>query len=350
MKGRIVVCDTESSGEPELLAGAAGSVMQILNYNDTPFPYPFPAAVVSSTVINTISAYINSSRNPTAIIMKSTASKDPLAPYVPHFSSRGPNPISKNILKPDVSAPGVTILAAWSPLASPSDNEEDTRAVPYNIISGTSMSCPHVTGVAAYIKTFHPSWSPAAIKSALMTTASPMNPTINTDAEFAYGVGHINPIKATNPGLVYDANELDYIKFLCMEGYSSQHIRLITGSIKNNCSGLKTKSYDDLNYPSITYHTLRQEPFTKVIIRTVTNVGSPSSTYKAFLTKPSSPNVQIDIKPKVLKFKALGQKLNFLVGIDGEMDGEEDPIVYASLVWDDGVHQVRSPIVVYVPS
>lgn len=62
MKGRIVICDTESSGAPELLAGAVGSVMQILKYNDTPFPYPLPAAVVSSNVINTISAYINSSR------------------------------------------------------------------------------------------------------------------------------------------------------------------------------------------------------------------------------------------------------------------------------------------------
>ena len=77
-------------------------------------------------------------------------------------------------LQPNVSAPGVNILAAWSPLASPTEKEEDTRAVPYNLNSGTSMACPHVTGVAAYIKTLHPSWSPAAIKSAIMTTGKPI--------------------------------------------------------------------------------------------------------------------------------------------------------------------------------
>lgn len=62
------------------------------------------------------------------------------------------------------------ILAAWSPVAPPSVYEEDKRHVMYNIISGTSMSCPHVSGAAAYVKAAHPDWSPAAIKSALMTS------------------------------------------------------------------------------------------------------------------------------------------------------------------------------------
>lgn len=75
-------------------------------------------------------------------------------------------------MQPDVSAPGVNIIAAWSPLSPPSSEREDTRKVTYNIMSGTSMSCPHVTAVAAYIKASHPSWSPAAIKSAIMTTGT----------------------------------------------------------------------------------------------------------------------------------------------------------------------------------
>ena len=74
-------------------------------------------------------------------------------------------------MQPDITAPGVEILAAFSPLGSPSEDEVlDPRHVKYSVISGTSMSCPHVAGVAAYIKTFHLDWSPAAIQSAIMTT------------------------------------------------------------------------------------------------------------------------------------------------------------------------------------
>lgn len=76
-------------------------------------------------------------------------------------------------IQPDVTAPGIEILAAYSPVASPSDAPDyDKRSVKYNIISGTSMSCPHVTGASAYVKSFHPNWSTSAIKSALMTTGN----------------------------------------------------------------------------------------------------------------------------------------------------------------------------------
>lgn len=73
-------------------------------------------------------------------------------------------------MQPDLTAPGVNILAAWSPLAPPSIYEKDSRRVRFNVISGTSMSCPHASGAAAYVKATHPDWSPAAVKSALMTT------------------------------------------------------------------------------------------------------------------------------------------------------------------------------------
>ena len=73
-------------------------------------------------------------------------------------------------MKPDLTAPGVDIVAAWSLATTVTGEEGDERVVPYNIISGTSMSCPHATGAAAYVKSFHPTWSPAAIKSALMTS------------------------------------------------------------------------------------------------------------------------------------------------------------------------------------
>ncbi|KAM1034597.1 hypothetical protein PS1_038285 [Malus domestica] len=92
-------------------------------------------------------------------------------------------------LQPDLTAPGVDLLAAWSPVApSSEDFYPDTRSVKYNIISGTSMSCPHVSGAAAYIKAAHPNWSAAAIKSALMTTAHVVGSNKHADLEFAYGL------------------------------------------------------------------------------------------------------------------------------------------------------------------
>ncbi|MCD7468782.1 hypothetical protein HAX54_007260 [Datura stramonium] len=82
--------------------------------------------------------------------------------FWPPFSSRGPNSLTPEILKPDIAAPGLNILAAWSPAVS---------RLNFNILSGTSMACPHITGIVALLKAVHPSWSPSAIKSAIMTTA-----------------------------------------------------------------------------------------------------------------------------------------------------------------------------------
>ncbi|KAL8460615.1 hypothetical protein ACS0TY_032215 [Phlomoides rotata] len=76
----------------------------------------------------------------------------------------------------------------------------------------------------AYVKSFNPTWSPAAVKSALMTTAYSMRVETNTDAEFSYGSGHINPIEAKAPSLVYDMGELDYVKFLCGQNYSTANL------------------------------------------------------------------------------------------------------------------------------
>jgi len=74
------------------------------------------------------------------------------------------------VSQPDVTAPGVEILAAFSPIGLVSEFSGDKRSVNYSILSGTSMACPHVTGAAAHVKSHHPDWSPAMIKSALMTT------------------------------------------------------------------------------------------------------------------------------------------------------------------------------------
>ncbi|KAI3515117.1 hypothetical protein L1887_13868 [Cichorium endivia] len=273
VKGKIILCDKDTTGEEEMLAGAVGSIMIYTGPYSEDKGYPLPVSVVNTDQATTIVNYMQSTDNATAVIMKSEDVYNTAAPYVAKFSSRGPNPINKNILKPDITAPGVRILAAWSPVAPISQAAGDHRAVPFNIISGTSMACPHVSGIAAYIKTFNPKWSPAAIKSALMTTASAM---INTHVEFAYGAGYMNPLAALKPGLVYDAVEVDYVTFLCQEGYNTEIIRIITGDISSRCSH-HNKQANDLNYPAFVIPTLRNKPVYITFNRIVTNVGSAKS-------------------------------------------------------------------------
>ncbi|XP_073220197.1 subtilisin-like protease SBT4.9 [Cicer arietinum] len=126
------------------------------------------------------------------------------------------------------------------------------------------MSCPHVSGAAGYIKSFHPTWSPAVIRSALMTTCQ------------------IDPIMAVNPGLVYDSTEIDYITYLCGLGYSQSVLQLIT---EDDISCFDTASARDLNYPSFALKAPRpKHRLSGSFKRTVTNVGLPMSIYRAIVT------------------------------------------------------------------
>ncbi|KAM1698082.1 hypothetical protein TB2_028931 [Malus domestica] len=287
---------------------------------------------------------MNSTRDPRANILKSEVIKDLVAPVVASFSTHGPNLILPDIIKPDLSAPGVEILAAYSPNASISI-PEDIRRVKYTILSGTSMACPHATGVAAYVKTFHPDWSPAAIKSSLMTTASLINDTNSSilDGEFAFGSGHINPVKAIDPGLVYEASKEDYIKLLCTR-YDESTVRLISGDNSSCPTGPEKRSPVELIGPSMGAKVAAMEPFTVKFHRRVKNVGLANSTYNAKI----SPNAKVDIKvaPEVLSFKSLNEDQTFDVTIVGSSSQFESR-VSAALVWSDGTHTVRSPIVVY---
>ncbi|KAK6156175.1 hypothetical protein DH2020_010423 [Rehmannia glutinosa] len=339
VKDTIVLCDGLSDAEPVAAAGATGTILQDSGFTDFAFSFPLPASFLGVGDGGEVYDYINKTSTPTATIFKSAEVNETLAPFVVSFSSRGPNPITRDILKPDLTAPGVDILAAWSEGTTMTGYPEDPRVVPYNIISGTSMSCPHASGAAAYVKSFNPTWSPAAIKSALMTTAAPMSVKTNTDAEFAYGSGHINPLKAKSPGLVYDIDESDYVKFLCGQGYSSKNLQLITGD-NTTCTAANNATVYDLNYPSFAVSVTSGRYVIAVFHRTVTNVGSPSSTYKAVVTVPSGLSVQVE--PSTLSFKYLGERQNFAVTVTASV---KDVMLSGSLVWDDGVHQVRSPVV-----
>jgi hypothetical protein len=165
----------------------------------------------------------------------------------------------------------------------------------------------------------------------------------NPEAEFAFGAGNINPLKAPYPGLIYDIESFDYIQYLCSEGYSTELLRVVTQDNSTACFEATDGKVFNLNYPSFSLSTSRSEYIRQVFHRTVTNVGSPNSTYKAVVTTPDG--IRIKVKPVLLSFTSLGQKLPFTLTIKGTI---QKFIVSASLVWDDGTFQVRSHIVVAV--
>ncbi|WJX58795.1 hypothetical protein P8452_44211 [Trifolium repens] len=340
VEGKIVLCEGSEGAAEALRAGAVGVLTQGHKFMDATYSFPLPGCYLQSTDAANIHKYIHSTSTPTATIYKTTEFKDNLAPMVASFSSRGPNNATPEILKPDLIAPGVNIIASWSPICPISDTFGENRKLEFNIVSGTSMSCPHVVGAAAYIKSFNLTWSPATIHSALMTTAKQISP--DNHAEFAYGAGQIDPIKALNPGLVYDANEVDYITFLCGQGFNTSTLQLITGE-KIICSEIAYTTARDLNYPSFALKVPHpKHHISGSFKRTVTNVGSPNSTYIAILTL--SKGLNISVNPDVLYFTSLGEKQTYVLTIDGKI---KKSIESTSLIWDDGKYQVRSPIVVF---
>ncbi|KAF1898259.1 hypothetical protein Lal_00033025 [Lupinus albus] len=343
--GKIILCD-KGHGIVEAdyyHVNPVGIIIQSRRKGSPAFVTPLPSLSLSETNFQLLKSYMNSTDNPKAEILKSETVTDDNAPMVIGFSSRGPNIVVPEILKPDISAPGVNIMASFSPAASPSSIKIDKRAAKYNIISGTSMACPHVSGIAAYLKTFHLDWSPAAIKSALMTSAQPMKGSEDEIGEYAYGSGHVNPIPATNPGLVYDISLEDYIQMLCNLGYNNEKVKLISGK-DNACSQPPNRSLvRDLNYPALAIDVKPTISFTINFNRTVTNVGLANSTYKATILP--NPRINVTVVPEILSFKYVGEKLSFTVTVIGD---KPTTTLTSSLVWSDGTHNVRSPIVIDV--
>ncbi|GLT51882.1 hypothetical protein SLA2020_252570 [Shorea laevis] len=349
VKGKIVHCILAEWGTDSVVKGMGGigTTLESGEFLDVAQIFMAPATMVNVSDGQEIEDYINSTRSPSAVIYQSRAVRVP-APFVASFSARGPNPGSSHILKPDIAAPGVDILAAYTLLKSLTGLEGDTQYSKFTLKSGTSMACPHVAGVAAYVKSFHPNWTAAAIKSAIMTTAKPMSQRVNNEAEFAYGAGQLNPSGATNPGLIYDMDEMSYIQFLCHEGYNGSSIAALVGSESINCSSLLPAfGYDALNYPSMQLNLKSgQQETVGVFQRCVTNVGPSPAMYNATIKAPKG--VQITVNPTSLFFSHALQKQSFKVVVKAKPIATSTfTLLSGSLVWRSTHHTVRSPIVVY---
>ncbi|KAJ7949431.1 Subtilisin-like protease [Quillaja saponaria] len=359
--GKIVVC---VDNDPTVLRrikklvveNAKAKGMILISEEEKGVPYDagvFPFTEVANTEGYQILQYINSTKTPTATILPTVEiPRHKPAPVVAYFSSRGPAALTENILKPDIMAPGVAILAAMMPSTEPGSVPMGKKPSEFAIKSSTSMACPHVTGAAAFIRSVHKEWSSSMIKSALMTTAITYNnmwkPLTNSSNTFAnshdIGVGEIIPLRALNPGLVFETTMEEYLYFLCYYGHSGKNTRSMS-STNFNCP---RNSIEDLisniNYPSVSIAKLDRHKRPKVIKRTVTNVGFPNATYTAKVHAPEG--LVVKVFPKRLVFTETVKKVSYKIAFYGKK--AHSGYNFGSLTWFDDRQSVHSVFAVNV--
>ncbi|XP_059291409.1 subtilisin-like protease SBT2.2 isoform X1 [Lycium ferocissimum] len=276
------------------------------------------------------------------------------APKVMYYSARGPDPEDSSvdnadILKPNLVAPGNSIWAAWSSCGAESIEFQGEN---FAMMSGTSMAAPHIAGLAALIKQKFPTFSPAAIGSALSTTASLhnkyggsilaqrayANPDTNQSpaTPFDMGSGFVNATAALDPGLILYTSYDDYVAFLCGINGSAAVLLNYTGE---SC-GVSTMNGTDLNMPSITISKLNQS---RKVQRTLTNIARNET----YIVGWSAPNgVSVKVTPKRF-FIASGQQQVLNVFFNATMNSTTPSFGRIGLLGNRG-HVLNIPLSVIV--
>ncbi len=350
--GNIVLCrrGAIARAAKSLAVFQAGGAGMILYNNDDvdnllTDTHWVPSVHVDNTPGLAIKRYIATSSNPTARITTGELKKWKNAPTMAVFSSRGPVPVASaaDIIKPDVTAPGVQIMAGWSPFPDPDSTPPGEL---FAAIQGTSMSSPHVAGHMALIDQVHPDWSAAAVKSAIMTTAYQKvrdNDRRSPATPFEMGAGHIDPGQprkrgsSFQPGLVYEAGFLDYLGYLC-DAFPEVFTNPAATCASLDGLGVPTKAYD-LNYPSIGVAELAGS---QTITRTVTSVanGSGPDTYKVSVDRPEG--YEVTVTPDEFHVEP-GQQVTYQVTITN-VSAPIGEWRHGSLTWKSRAYEVRSPI------
>jgi hypothetical protein len=336
--GKIVLCKRGTSAlvNKSAAVAAAGGVGMVL-YNDPAGSTTTNALIHSVPTVHIVAAdglavksYIAAQgAAATAKIAQATIVFNIPAPLTASFSSRGPSAAAGgDILKPDVIAPGQDILAAVAP--------PNNGGLNFALYQGTSMSSPHVAGVAALLKQLHPNWTPMMIKSALMTTAYDVldGPNTNPLVIFRQGAGHIKPNSAADPGLVFNSGINDWLALLC---------GTTTGVDPAACSALATAGYSfdasDMNTASIAIGDLAGSQTVK---RSVTNVGNTTATYTAAFTGMTG--ITTVVTPSSLTLNP-GQTGTFTVSFT-RTTAQTAAYTGGQLTWTGGGHTVRIPMVI----
>lgn len=224
VKGRILVCLRgvyDRVAKSKEVKRAGGVAMILVNPSPSSLDADFhavPTIHISDTDGTRLFDYLGEAGGKARaefVLGNQTRHETPL-PQVAGFSSRGPALVGEgDLLKPDISAPGVSVLAAVSP---PSNSGRR-----YDLYSGTSMAAPHIAGLAAFVHGERPQWTPMQIKSALMTTARPVltaKGKESTDA-LGQGAGQVTPRRFFDPGLFVTSTPVQWRGFLSQQGIAT---------------------------------------------------------------------------------------------------------------------------------
>lgn len=232
----------------------------------------------------------------------------------------------------------MNILFAWTGEVSPTEVPTDARRAKFNIMCSTSMACPHVSDLAALLHQARPEWSPAAIKSAIMTTAYNEDSAGETIVDVATGkestlfardAGYVDPNRALDPGLVYDAGTDDYIGYLCSRRYTPLQIALFTrDGTYADCSKYSGNA-GDFYYPSFSVtFTYFDKVFTHR--RVVRNVGSSAdAVYEVSVSSPAG--VDVTVNPTKLVFDVEHQSQSYEVTF-----AKNDKVVMSNMKYASG--------------
>lgn len=331
VNGKIVVCDRGENARTDKSAavkqaGGVGMILANTSANSLNADlHSVPTVHVDHIAGPAIKAYVVAAGpNATASLAGGIPANVP-APDVAAFSSRGPLRASGDLLKPDIMAPGVDILAAVSPAAGGRN---------FDFLSGTSMSSPHMAGLGALMKQKYPTWSPMAIKSAFMTTATPLRTPIAAGpiagGPFDYGAGHVVPKGAVDPGLVYDSGFVDWVGFIC--GTGQLPASSCTGS------GIPVVEPSNLNQASIAVDGLAG---IQTVTRTVRNVSASALALTPTVTGLAG--FGVTFSPATLNV-ARGATATYTVTFT-RTTAPLNAYVAGAITWTGGNYLVRSPVV-----
>ncbi|MGH9042033.1 MAG: S8 family serine peptidase, partial [Acidimicrobiia bacterium] len=270
VSGRVVLCLVDLESDDDSLkiladAGAAGAALYLPEEEGTVFAPPLwiPAITLRPVDGQSVKAFLAGATDPVASLSAGAEVGAP-ADQVEESSSRGPQEALPDVLKPDLVAPGIDIVSAVTPTPIPG-----YPSLTFDVWGGSSMSAAHVAGAAALLRQLHPDWSPAAIRSALMTTAASGLSNIPDGSDsvaFDVGAGRFDPNRAAAPGLVLDVTPDDYRRVV--EGMDPD---VVDGDLDVLRAG-------DLNLPSVTFSALAGRASTR---RTATSVDPEPRTWRA---------------------------------------------------------------------